>query len=88
MTIAVVLQFCYCLVSIKHDGFGKRLSPSAKISYTVSCNISLYRDTKDLIYRYIQNVYCYIFSGKGAETKTKKQNGTNGRVYSGCDVHI
>ena len=69
--------------------------PSAKISYTVSCNISLYRDTKDVIYRYIQNVYRYIFSGKGAEveslvakTKTKKQNGTNGRVYSGCDVHI
>ena len=33
--------------------------------------------------------------GKGSEVewvvakvKTKKQDGTNGRVYSGCDVHI
>ena len=32
----------------------KRLSPSAKISYTVSCNISLYRDTKEVIYPYTQ----------------------------------
>ena len=52
-----VLQFCNCLVSIKHDGFGKRLCLSAKINYTVSCNISLYRDTKEVIYRYTQNVY-------------------------------
>ena len=36
----------------------KRLCPSAKISHTVSCNISLYRDTKEVIYRYTQNVYC------------------------------
>ena len=35
----------------------KRLFPSAKISHTVSCNISLYRDTKEVIYRYTQNVY-------------------------------
>ena len=35
----------------------KRLCPSAKISHTVSCNISLYRDTKEMIYRYTQNVY-------------------------------
>ena len=35
----------------------KRLCPSAKISHTVSCNISLYRDTKEVIYRYTQNVY-------------------------------
>ena len=47
------LQFCNCLVSIKHDGFGKRLCPSAKINYTASCNISLYRDTKEVIYQYI-----------------------------------
>ena len=65
MTIDVVvrmsvLQFCNCLVSIKHDGFGKRFYPSAKLSYTVSCNISLYRDTKEVIYRYTQNVYRYI----------------------------
>ena len=31
---------------------------SAKISHIVSCNISLYRDTKEVIYRYTQNVYC------------------------------
>ena len=52
-----VLQFCNCLVGIKHDGFGKRLCPSAKISHTVSCSIWLYRDTKEVIYRYTQNVY-------------------------------
>ena len=62
------------------------LQKSAILYHAIA--ISLYRDTKDVIYRYIQNVYCYIFSGKGAETKIKKQNGTNGRVYSGCDVHI
>ena len=57
-----VLQFCNCLVGIKHDGFGKRLCSSAKISHTVSCNISLYRDTKEVIYQYTQNVYCCISS--------------------------
>ena len=130
------LLFCNCLVSIKHDGFGKRLCLSAKINYhiaqnfdggkifdgyrlfkylmeniltdghclspytckccivikqfdglnfdglagkhqkrqnfppskfcairyTVSCNISLYCDTKEVIYRYTQNVYHYISS--------------------------
>ena len=35
----------------------KRFCPSAKIRHTVSCNISLYRDTKEVIYRYTQNVY-------------------------------
>ena len=35
----------------------KRSCLSAKISHTVSCNISLYRDTKEVIYRYTQNVY-------------------------------
>ena len=58
------LQFCNCLVSIKHDGFGKRLCPSAKINYTVSCNIPLYHDTKEVIYRYTQNVYCYVMLRK------------------------
>ena len=43
-----VPQFCNCLVNTKHDGFGKRLCPSAKINYTVSCNISLYHDTKEV----------------------------------------
>ena len=38
----------------------KRLCPSAKINHTVSCNISLYRDTKEVIYQYTQNVYCCI----------------------------
>ena len=40
----------------------KRLCSSAKISHTVLCNISLYRDTKEVIYRYTQNVYCYVAS--------------------------
>ena len=40
----------------------KRLCPSAKISYTVSCNVSLCHDTKEMIYRYTQNVYCCISS--------------------------
>ena len=61
MTDAVVVcqffQFCNCLVNTKHDGFGKRLCLSPKISCTVSCNISLYRDKKEVIYRYTQNVY-------------------------------
>ena len=52
-----VFQFCNCLVSTKHDGFGKRLCPSGKINYTASYNISLYCDTKEVIYRYTQNVY-------------------------------
>ena len=55
----VVCQFfsSVTLVSTKHDGIGKRLCLSAKNSYTVSCNISLYRDTKEVIYQYTQNVY-------------------------------
>ena len=61
MTDAVVVcQFFSSVtvwLSIKHDGFGKRLCQSAKISHTISCNISLYRDTKEVIYRYTQNVY-------------------------------
>ena len=40
----------------------KRLCPSAKINHTVSCNISLYGDTKEVIYRYTQNVYRCISS--------------------------
>ena len=40
----------------------KRLCPSAKISHTVSCNISLYCDTKEVIYQYTQNVYRCISS--------------------------
>ena len=39
----------------------KRLCPSTKINHTVSCNISLYRDTKEVIYRYTQNVYRCIY---------------------------
>ena len=40
----------------------KRLSPSVKINYAVSCNISLYHDTKEVIYRYTQNVHRCISS--------------------------
>ena len=61
MTDAVVVCQFYSSVTVwlstKHDGFGKRLCLSAKISNTVSCNISLYRDTKEVIYRYTQNVH-------------------------------
>ena len=42
----------------------KRLHPSAKISHTASCNISLYRDTKEVIHRYTLNVYCCISTDK------------------------
>ena len=61
MTDAVVVCQFYSSATVwlstKHDGFGKRLCESVKISYTVSCNISLYRDTKEVIYRYTQSVY-------------------------------
>ena len=42
---------------------GKRLYPSANSAithYTISCNISLYCDTEEVVYRYTQNVYCCI----------------------------
>ena len=58
--VVVVCQFFSSVTvwsSTKHDGFGKRLCQSVKISYTVSCNISLYCDTKGMIYRYTQSVY-------------------------------
>ena len=61
MTDAVVVCQFFSSVTVwlstKHDGFGKRLCLSAIIIYTVSCNISLYCDTKEVIYRYTQNVY-------------------------------
>ena len=61
MTDAVVVCQFFSSVTVwlstKHDGFEERLCQSAKISYTVSCNISLYCDTKEVIYRYTQNVY-------------------------------
>ena len=40
----------------------KGLSLSVKINYTVSCNMSLYRDTKEVIYQYTQNVHRCISS--------------------------
>ena len=46
----------------------KRLCPSTKISHTVSCNISLYRDTKEVIYRYTQNVYRCISNKQSSYT--------------------
>ena len=56
MTDAVVVCQFFSSVTVwlstKHDGFRKRLCQSVKISYTVSCNILLYRDTKEVIYRY------------------------------------
>ena len=61
MTDAVVVCQFFSSVTVwlstKHDGFGKKLCLSAIIIYTVSCNILLYRDTKEVIYRYTQNVY-------------------------------
>ena len=55
----------------------KRLCPSTKISYTVSCNISLYRDTKEVIYRYTQNVYRCI-----SNSCTCSYRATVGFLYS------
>ena len=40
----------FCLVSIKHHIFGKRLYPSVKINYTVSSNILPYCVIKEVIY--------------------------------------
>ena len=40
----------------------KRPYLSAKFSYFVLCNISLYHDTEEVIYQYIQNVYHCISS--------------------------
>ena len=44
---------------------GKRLYPSANSAithYTILCNISLYCDTEEVVYRYTQNVYHCISS--------------------------
>ena len=38
------------------------LQNSVIIYHTISCNISLYRDTNEVIYRYTQNVYRCISS--------------------------
>ena len=40
----------------------KRPYLSAKFSYFILCNISLYHDTEEVIYQYIQNVYHCISS--------------------------
>ena len=40
----------------------KRPYLSAKFSYFMLCNISLYHDTEEVIYQYIQNVYHCISS--------------------------
>ena len=40
----------------------KRPYLSAKFSYFKLCNISLYHDTEEVIYQYIQNVYHCISS--------------------------
>ena len=40
----------------------KRPYLSAKFSYFILCNISLYYDTEEVIYQYIQNVYHCISS--------------------------
>ena len=52
----------------------KRPCPPAKISYTVSCNISLHRDTKEVIYRYTQNLY-RCNSIRSCDYDTAKQDG-------------
>ena len=40
----------------------KRPYLSAKFSYFILCNITLYHDTEEVIYQYIQNVYHCISS--------------------------
>ena len=54
------LLFCNCLVGTKHDGFEKRLCPSAKISNTVSCNI-LYCVPKMCIVTSLVYMYVYMY---------------------------
>ena len=52
------LQFCNCgrykALWFWKDGL---ICPSAEFSHTVSCSVLLYHDTKEVIYRYTQNVY-------------------------------
>ena len=75
MTDAVVVCQLYssvtaCLVSIKHyHGCGQKalsISNNQPIhnSYTISYSISLYCDTKEVVYQYTQYVYHFISKNK------------------------